>query len=53
VIAPNPPGVPVLVPGEIVTAEVLHALRVAARSGTRTAYAADPTLRTLQVVAKH
>jgi arginine decarboxylase len=50
-VAPYPPGVPVLVPGEIVTAEVLGALREAQATGTRIAYAADPTLATLQVVA--
>jgi len=50
-VAPYPPGVPVLVPGEIVTAEVLAALREAQSSGTRIAYAADATLATLQVVA--
>lgn len=49
-VAPYPPGVPVLVPGEIVAAEVLAALREAQATGTRIAYAADPTLATLQVV---
>ena len=51
IVAPYPPGVPVVVPGEVVTAEVLDALRRAAASGVRIAYAADPTLATLQVVA--
>jgi lysine decarboxylase len=50
-VAPYPPGVPVLVPGEIVTSEALAALREAQATGTRIAYAADPTLATLQVVA--
>jgi lysine decarboxylase len=50
-VAPYPPGVPVLVPGEIITAEALHALREAYRHGTRIAYAADPTLSTLQIVS--
>ncbi len=50
VVAPYPPGVPVLVPGEIVTAEVLAALQEVQATGTRIAYAADPTLATLQVV---
>ena len=45
------PGVPVLVPGEQVTAGSLAALMAAVASGARIAYAADPTLRTLQVVA--
>jgi arginine decarboxylase len=51
-VAPYPPGVPVLVPGEVVTAEVLEALRAARAAGTRIAYAADPTLATLQVIAE-
>jgi lysine decarboxylase len=51
VVAPYPPGVPVLVPGEVVTAEVMRSLRAMRAAGTRLAYAADPTLQTLQVVA--
>jgi lysine decarboxylase len=51
VVAPYPPGVPVLIPGEIVTAELLDALTDARGAGTRIAYAADPSLATLQVVA--
>jgi lysine decarboxylase len=51
VVAPYPPGVPVLIPGEVVTAEAMRALRTMHAAGTRVAYAADPTLRTLQVVA--
>lgn len=49
-IAPYPPGVPVLAPGELITADVVDLLRDAAATGTRIAYAADPTLTTLQVV---
>jgi lysine decarboxylase len=41
----------VLAPGERVTAEALEALRMAQQDGCRIAYAADPTLDTLQVVA--
>jgi lysine decarboxylase len=50
-VAPYPPGVPVLAPGERITAEVIDLLRGAAAAGTRIAYAADPTLETLQVVS--
>jgi arginine decarboxylase len=50
VVAPYPPGVPVLVPGEVVSAEVLGSLRAMRDTGTRIAYAADATLSTLQVV---
>lgn len=49
-IAPYPPGVPVLAPGEVVTAAALDALREARADGGRIAYAADPTLETIQVV---
>jgi lysine decarboxylase len=45
-VAPYPPGVPVLAPGEIITAEALAALRAAHAEGGRIAYAADPTLAT-------
>ena len=51
-IAPYPPGVPVLAPGEVITADALAALRAAHADGGRIAYAADPTLATLQVVAR-
>jgi arginine decarboxylase len=50
-VAPYPPGVPVLAPGEIITAEALAALRAAHADGGRIAYAADPALATLQVIA--
>ncbi|MHB1328555.1 MAG: Orn/Lys/Arg family decarboxylase, partial [Gemmatimonadales bacterium] len=50
-IAPYPPGVPVLAPGEIVTAATLDALRGVLADGGRIAYAADSTLATIQVVA--
>ncbi len=50
-IAPYPPGVPVLAPGELITAEALNALREVRADGGRIAYAADPALATLQVVA--
>ena len=49
-IAPYPPGVPVLAPGELITAEAIDALREVAADGGRIAYAADPTLATFGVV---
>ncbi|WP_336923477.1 aminotransferase class I/II-fold pyridoxal phosphate-dependent enzyme [Aquipuribacter sp. SD81] len=49
-VAPYPPGIPVLAPGETVTAEVVDALRQARAAGVRVAYAADPSLATLRVV---
>jgi arginine decarboxylase len=51
-VAPYPPGVPVLAPGEVVTAGALAALRAAQAEGGRIAYAADPTLTTLQVLTE-
>jgi len=50
-VAPYPPGIPVLAPGELITADALAALRHAAADGGRIAYAADPTLATFQVVS--
>jgi lysine decarboxylase len=50
-IAPYPPGVPVLAPGERITAAALDALREVQADGGRIAYAADPSLATLQVIA--
>jgi arginine decarboxylase len=50
-VAPYPPGVPVLAPGERITAEAVASLQAAAAAGTRIAYAADPSMATLRVVA--
>lgn len=51
-VAPYPPGIPVLAPGEQVTSETLAALAAARAAGVRIAYAADPSLHTLRV-ARH
>jgi lysine decarboxylase len=40
----------VLAPGERVTADALETLMAAQNEGVRIAYAADPTLATLQVL---
>ncbi len=50
-VAPYPPGIPVLAPGEVVTRAAIDALTAARDAGSRIAYAADPTLATLDVVA--
>ena len=50
-IAPYPPGVPVLAPGELITAEAIDSLREVKADGGRIAYAADPSLETFQVIA--
>ncbi|HET6562219.1 MAG TPA: aminotransferase class V-fold PLP-dependent enzyme [Marmoricola sp.] len=49
-VAPYPPGIPVLAPGEQITVPVLDALDQARTAGIRIAYAADPSLATLRVV---
>jgi lysine decarboxylase len=49
-IAPYPPGVPVLAPGELVTREAISVLTGAQADGVRIAYAGDPRLRTLEVL---
>jgi arginine decarboxylase len=51
-VAPYPPGVPVLAPGEVITAAAVDALRAVHADGGRIAYAADPSLATLQVIAR-
>jgi lysine decarboxylase len=50
-VAPYPPGIPVLAPGERITNETLDALAHARQAGVRIAYAADPTLATVRVTA--
>jgi arginine decarboxylase len=49
-VAPYPPGVPVLAPGERITAAALAALHAARDDGALIAYAADPALATIDVV---
>ncbi|WP_019135351.1 aminotransferase class I/II-fold pyridoxal phosphate-dependent enzyme [Cellulomonas massiliensis] len=49
-VTPYPPGVPVLVPGERVTAEALDYLRTGVAAGMLIPDAADPELSTLRVV---
>jgi arginine decarboxylase len=51
IVSPYPPGIPALVPGELITADLLEALRSEARAGTRMAGAADPALNTLLCVS--
>lgn len=50
-VAPYPPGVPVLAPGEIITKEILDGLLEVKAEGTRIAYATDHTLRQFRVLA--
>ena len=50
-ICPYPPGIPVLAPGELITAEAMEGLQEAMAIGTNIRYAADPSLDTVQVVS--
>ena len=49
-VAPYPPGIPILAPGEEVTRRRSTRSSQARAAGVRIAYAADPTLATLRVV---
>jgi lysine decarboxylase len=49
-IAPYPPGVAVIAPGEILTEHIVEGLSVSQRAGVRIAYATDPTLEKFRVV---
>ena len=49
-IAPYPPGVPVVMPGELLTSEIVTGLREAAASGVRIAYSTDATLDSYRVL---
>jgi lysine decarboxylase len=51
-IAPYPPGVAVIAPGEILTEQIVHGLSASQKAGVRIAYATDPTLGKFRVVAK-
>jgi arginine decarboxylase len=50
-VVPYPPGIPAIAPGEVVSHELVEALRESAAGGTRLSYCADPALGTIQVVA--
>jgi len=49
-IAPYPPGVAVVAPGEVLTSQIIEGLAVSKAAGVRIAYATDPTLATYRVV---
>ena len=51
-VAPYPPGIPALAPGEVVSAELVAALQGEVAGGTRMAGVSDATLATLFVVAR-
>ncbi|WP_432544347.1 aminotransferase class I/II-fold pyridoxal phosphate-dependent enzyme [Kineococcus sp. SYSU DK002] len=52
VVSPYPPGVPVLTPGEVVSAEAVDYLRSGVAAGMLVPDAADASVRTLRVVAR-
>ncbi|HZE67863.1 MAG TPA: ornithine decarboxylase [Sporichthyaceae bacterium] len=49
-LSPYPPGVPVLAPGEVISAPTLDYLVAGAAAGMHIPDAADPTMRTIRVV---
>jgi lysine decarboxylase len=49
-IAPYPPGVAVVAPGEVLTAQILQGLNASKVAGVRIAYATDSSLATYRVV---
>ncbi|MEU5771530.1 DegT/DnrJ/EryC1/StrS family aminotransferase [Streptomyces asoensis] len=51
-LSPYPPGVPVVAPGEVITAEVVDYLTSGVAAGMLVPDAADPALRTLRVTAR-
>jgi arginine decarboxylase len=52
-ITPYPPGIPVIVPGERLTAELLDYLRSGLAAGMQLPDPADPSLHTIRVVAEN
>ncbi len=50
-VVPYPPGIPALVPGEVITAEKVSHLRMMAQAGMHICGPADPELATIRVVA--
>ena len=49
-IAPYPPGVAVVAPGEVLTEQIVSGLQVSRAAGVRIAYATDSTLTQFRVV---
>ncbi len=49
-IAPYPPGVAVVAPGEVLTEQIVHGLAANKAAGVRIAYASDSTLKTYRVI---
>jgi len=49
-IAPYPPGVAVVAPGEVLTETIVNGLSATQKAGVRIAYASDATLATYRVI---
>jgi arginine decarboxylase len=49
-IAPYPPGVAVVAPGEVLTEQIVHGLTATKAAGVRIAYASDSTLEAYRVI---
>jgi len=49
-IAPYPPGVAVVAPGEVLTKQIVEGLSASRVAGVRIAYATDSSLATYRVV---
>lgn len=49
-IAPYPPGVAVVAPGEVLTEQIVNGLTASKIAGVRIAYATDPSLATYRVI---
>jgi lysine decarboxylase len=49
-IAPYPPGVAVVAPGEVLTEQIVDGLSASRKAGVRIAYATDSTLEKYRVV---
>lgn len=49
-IAPYPPGVAVVAPGEVLTEEIINGLAASQKAGVRIAYASDSTLTSYRVI---
>ncbi|MFZ4665262.1 MAG: aminotransferase class I/II-fold pyridoxal phosphate-dependent enzyme [Prochlorotrichaceae cyanobacterium] len=52
-VCPYPPGIPALLPGEVITEPALRFLQTIQRSGGLITGNADPHLQTIQVVVNH
>ena len=51
-VVPYPPGIPAIVPGEVITRAVLDGLQGAHAAGARLAYCTDPSLGAIRVVRR-